>query len=73
MDLESARLEIEHQGFLFDLGQLSPDCQKQLNRQVKNGQLKRIKAYWPFIKSGTIIKSMYMKNNKGRKHDHQGQ
>ena len=44
---------------VFDLGQLSRDTKKELDKLVKAGQLRKTKALWPWVSHGTCKKTYY--------------
>jgi hypothetical protein len=44
---------------IWDLGQLSKEEKKQLDKAVKEGKLIKQKAWFPYITSGVIQKTIY--------------
>ena len=48
---------------IFDIGQIPKDTRNKLNSLAKKGIIKKTKAYWPYVTSGTCIKTMYFKGD----------
>lgn len=64
MTKETALRALE-KGHLWDMGQLSPEALRELDRMVRNGRATRERARWPLIDSGTCTKTLYRPNGRG--------
>lgn len=49
---------IENGGCVFNIGQIEPDAQRELNRRVRQGKITKIKSRWPWHQCG-ITKTAY--------------
>ena len=62
--IENLMENIYHNGYYFDMGGLTDETQKILNRKVVDGELIKSRALWPWIHSGTIEKTIYVIDEK---------
>lgn len=58
MPLEIAKKAIDEKGFIFDIGQLNKETKRAL---LKDENIGRCKALWPWIDAGFCKKTIYYK------------
>lgn len=57
--LEKALKWLKRDGYIFDIGQISPKVRRKLNALAKRGVIVKEKARWPFYLWGTTEKTLY--------------
>ena len=54
---EDLMVSAQDYGYRFDIGQLDKTEKHILAKRIKRGKAVRVKAYWPYLLSGTTLKT----------------
>jgi len=50
---------LHRQGRVFDIGQLTPQHRRDLDKEVKAGRATKSRELWPFVNSGGVHKTAW--------------
>lgn len=48
-------------GYVVDLGQIDTGYKKWLEKAAREGEYIKCRAWWPYMVSGTVIKTFYVR------------
>jgi len=63
-DVNKAIGSLYERGYIFDIGQLTMEVKKELERMVRRGETIKDKALWPNVTSGVVEKTIYVINRR---------